>query len=113
MVSEECPYCHKFLGAELVSKQEIDTAEMLKEKDIFYKLGVPVDTGEKIVENPEMFATYKLGFKCRQCGKEWSKLTVEGVRAPKEYVENEDPESDYDDGSEEADGEEEDQFVEE
>lgn len=96
MVLEECPFCHKFLAAELISKQEIDTAEMLKEKDVFYKLGVPVETGERIADNPEMFATFKLGFKCRQCGKEWSKLTIEGVTVPKEYAESEDEGADGD-----------------
>ena len=112
MVSEECPFCHKFLGAELVSKQGIDIADMLKEKDVFYRLGVPVETGERIAENPEMFATYKLGFKCRQCGKEWSKLKIEGIKIPKEYVEGEDEESDYDlERDEEAVGEE--QYAEE
>ena len=111
LVSEECPYCHKFLGAELVSKQEIDTADILKEKDIFYKLGVPVETGERITENPEQFVTYKLGFKCRQCGKEWSKLKLEGVKTPKGYTESEDDEPDYN-GESEEDPEEE-QFAEE
>jgi hypothetical protein len=96
LVLEECPFCHKFLAAELISKQEIDTADMLKEKDVFYRLGVPVETGERIAANPEMFITYQLGFKCLQCGKEWSKLKVEGVSKPKEYAESEDEESDYD-----------------
>lgn len=102
MVLEECPFCHKFLAAELISKQEIDTAEMLKEKDAFYRLGIPVETGERIVDNPEMFVTYKLGFKCRQCGKEWTKLKLESVQVPKEYAETEEEKSDY-----ESDGEEE------
>lgn len=112
MVSEECPYCHKFLGAELVTKQEIDTANILKEKDAFYRLGVPVETGEKMVENPEMFVTYKLGFKCRQCGKEWSNFKVEGVKVPRESAEGEDEVSDFDVEVDEDDPVEE-QFAEE
>ena len=110
MVLEECPFCHKFLAAELISKLEIDTAEILKEKDVFYKLGVPVETGERMTDNPEMFLTYKLGFKCRQCGKEWSKLKVEGVKTPKDHGESDGEESDYDDEGDEV-GEE--QFAEE
>lgn len=102
MVLEECPYCHKFLAAELISKQEIDTAEVLKEKDIFYRMGIPIETGERITDNPEAFLTYKFAYKCRQCGKEWSKLKVEEVQLPKEYAESEAEESDFD-----ADGEEE------
>ena len=111
MALEECPFCHKFLAAELVSKQKIDTADMLKEKDVFYRLGVPVETGERLAENPEMFVTHKLGFKCRQCGKEWSKLKVEGVRMPREYADGEEEESDYDLEREEEAGEE--QYAEE
>lgn len=113
MVSEECPYCHKFLGAELVTKQVIDTADILKEKDAFYKLGVPVETGERITENPELFVTYKLGFKCRQCGKEWSKLKLEGVKVPKEYAESEDEETDNDGESDEEEEPADEQFAEE
>ena len=112
MVLEECPFCHKFLAAELVSKQVVDTAEVLKEKDVFYKLGVPVETGERMADNPEMFVTYKLGFKCRQCGKEWSGLKVEGIQAPKEYAETEEEESDNDPQGEEEEAREE-QYAEE
>ena len=110
---EECPYCHKFLAAELVSKQKIDTADLLKEKDVFYKLGVPVETGERIAENPEMCVAYKLGFKCRQCGKEWSNLKIEGIKFPEEYNESEDEESDYDPDREEDEAAGEQQYAEE
>ena len=109
---EECPFCHKFLAAELVSKQAIETAEMLKEKDVFFRLGVPVETGERIADNPELFITYKLGFKCHQCGKEWSKLKVESVQVTKEYAESEDEASEYDIEKEEEEAREE-QYAEE
>jgi hypothetical protein len=113
LVLEECPFCHKFLAAELITKQEIDTADMLKEKDVFYKLGVPIETGVRIADNPEMFVTYKLGFKCRQCGKEWSKVKVEGITIPKETAEAESEESDYDTEMEEQEEAREEQYAEE
>ena len=70
MVLEECPFCHKFLVAELLSKAEIDTAEALKEKDAFFKMGITIETGERVVDHPEGFITYRFAYRCRDCGKE-------------------------------------------
>ncbi|HEV2119113.1 MAG TPA: hypothetical protein VGS11_03245 [Candidatus Bathyarchaeia archaeon] len=100
MVLEECPFCHKFLAAELLSKTVIDTAEALKEKDVFFKMGLPIETGERVADHPEAFVTYKFAYKCRDCGKEWTKLRLEEVGLPREFVEDEEEKSDYDADSE-------------
>jgi hypothetical protein len=106
LVLEECPFCHKFLAAELLSKEEIDTAEALKEKDAFFKMGITIETGERIAEHPEAFVTDRFAFKCRDCGREWTKFRVREVGVPKGYVEDEEEKTDYDGEKEEDDSRE-------
>ncbi len=89
MDSEECPFCHKFLGAELLSREEADTREVLKEKDLFLKTGLTVEAGERIAEHPDSFVTYKFAYRCRECGKEWARFQIRKVEISKEYVEDE------------------------
>ena len=97
---EECPFCHKFLAAELLSKEEIDTAEALKEKDAFFKMGITIETGERVADHPEAFIAYRFLYKCRDCGKEWSKFQIREVGVPREYAEDEEEKADYDAGRE-------------
>ncbi len=107
LVLEECPFCHKFLAAELLSKEEVDTAETLKVKDIFFKMGLTIETGERVADHPEAFITYRFAYRCRDCGKEWDKFRVREVGIPKEYVEDEEEKTEYDAGNEEEDAREE------
>jgi hypothetical protein len=103
LVLEECPFCHKFLAGELMSKEVVDTAEALKEKDALFKMGITIETGERIADHPGAFVTYRFAYRCRECGKEWNKFKVRDVEVPREYVEDEEEKTDYD-----ADGEDED-----
>ena len=107
MVLEECPFCHKFLAAELLSKEEIDTAETLNEKDAFFRMGITIETGERVADHPEAFITYRFVYKCRDCGKEWSKLKIREVGLPREYAEDEEEKTDYDAAKEEEEAREE------
>ena len=107
MVSEECPFCHKFLAGELLSKEEIDTVEALKEKDAFFKMGITIETGERMADHPEAFVTSKFAYKCRDCGKEWNKFKVREVGIPREYLEDEEERTDYEADKDEEDGREE------
>ena len=107
LVLEECPFCHKFLAAELLSKEEVDTAETLKEKDVFFKMGLTIETGERVADHPEAFITYRFAYRCRDCGREWTKFRVREVGIPKEYVEDEEEKTDYDAGNEEEEAREE------
>jgi len=107
LVLEECPFCHKFLAAELLSKEEVDTAETLKEKDVFFKMGLTIEAGEMVADHPEAFITHKFAYRCRDCGKEWAKFKVSEVGIPKEYVEDEEEKTDYDTEREEEDAREE------
>jgi len=104
---EECPFCHKFLAGELLSKEEIDTAEALKEKDAFFKMGISIETGERVADNPEAFITYRFVYKCGDCGKEWNKFRIRETGGPREYAEDEEEKIDYDAGKEEEDPREE------
>jgi hypothetical protein len=96
LVLEECPFCYKFLAAELMSKTEVDTSEVLKEKDVFFKLGLAIDTGERVADHPEAFITNRLTYRCRDCGKEWTRFRIREVELPKEFVEDEEEKTDYD-----------------
>ncbi len=107
MVLEECPFCHKFLAGELLSKEEIDTSEALKEKDAFFKMGITIETGEAIADHPENFVTYRFAYRCRDCGKEWAKFSVREVGVPREYAEDEEERTDSDPEREEEDAREE------
>jgi len=107
LVSEECPFCHKFLAGELMSKEEIDTAEALKEKDAFFKMGISIETGERVADNPKAFITYRFAYKCGDCGKEWNKFRIREAGSPREYAEDEEEKIDYDGGKEEEDAREE------
>jgi len=107
LVLEECPFCHKFLAAELLSKEEMDTTEALKEKDAFFRMGVTIETGERVADHPEDFITYRFAYRCRDCGKEWAKFSVREVEIPKEYVEDEEEKTEYDAEKEEEDAREE------
>jgi hypothetical protein len=104
---EECPFCHKFLAAELLSKDVVDTAEALKEKDAFFKMGITIETGERVADRPEAFIAYRFVYRCRDCGKEWAKFRVREVGIPREYVEDEEEKTDYDAEREEEDAREE------
>jgi len=107
LVSEECPFCHKFLAAELMSKEEMDTGEALKEKDALFRMGISIETGERIVDHPEAFVTYRFAYRCRDCQKEWNKLEVQEAGIPGESVEDKEERTDYDAGREEEDAREE------
>ena len=107
MPLEECPFCHNFLGAELLSKEEIDTAQALKEKDAFFKMGITVETGERLADHPEAFVADRFAYRCRECGKEWTKFRVRDVGINREEVEDEEEKTGFDARKEEEDATEE------
>jgi hypothetical protein len=113
MVLRECPYCHRPLEAQLLSKEEIDSSEATKVSDFpllagsmrgmtqggvtpYSSAGVMglvlgMDESERnaIAMNPEAFITYKMTYRCKHCGKEWAKISVETKPLPREYVADE------------------------
>jgi len=111
LVSEECPFCHKFLAAELLSKEELDTTEALKEKDVFFKMGITIETGERVADHPEAFITSRFAYRCKECGKEWAKFSVREIETPGEYIEDGEEKTDYDAGKEEEEDVREEQYA--
>ncbi len=95
LVLKECPFCHRPFEAELVSKEQIDSSEVTKQRDVFFGGGRVVSI-DRIADHPEAYITYKLTYRCKHCGKEWSKLDVEEVGLSKEYVEDEEEKTEYD-----------------
>ncbi len=109
LVLKECPFCHRPFEAELVSKEQIDSREVTKQRDVFFEgsgripgtltrapLTGPEVEIERIADHPEAYITNKLTYRCKHCGKEWTKLSVEEVGIPKEYVEDEEEKTEYD-----------------
>ncbi len=109
MVLKECPLCHRPFEAQLLSKEQIDASEVTKQGDFFVEgstgvLGTQVHRPvmgpeisiERIADHPEAYITYKLTYRCKHCGKEWSKLEVQEVGLSKEYVKDEEEKTEYD-----------------
>ena len=90
-----------------MSKEEIDTAEALKEKDAFFKMGITIETGERVADHPEAFVTSRFAYRCGECGKDWTKFRVREVGVHREYVEDEEEKTDYDEAKDEEDAREE------
>ncbi len=94
------------MAGHLVSKEEIDSSELAKQTD-FYPMprtgrgprGAAVwpEGGiRRIADHPEELVAYRLTYKCKDCGKEWGKTSVENIQIPREYVKDEEEKTDYD-----------------
>jgi hypothetical protein len=101
------------LEAQLLSKEEIDSSEATKVNDFPLEMSltgritqgglapmsatgaagmtIGLDESEKsaIAMKPEAFLTYKMTYRCKHCGKEWTKIAIEEKPLPREYVINE------------------------
>lgn len=95
----------------LVSRIEVDSSELAKTTDfadtkwvtggrllsVWSLLGVGGGPRpEGIVARPEAYITYKLTYKCKDCGKQWTRLSVKEVPIPESYVESEGEKMEYD-----------------
>jgi ribosomal protein L37AE/L43A len=72
----ECPFCHKHFAAELISRDHVDTSE-LKAED--FPMVRPPMRGPSLGLRPvtEVYVTFKLNYRCKHCGREWSKISTE------------------------------------
>jgi hypothetical protein len=103
LVLRECPFCHRPLEALLLSKEEIDSSEATKVSDFPVEmspltgmtqgglslgtiLGLDESERNAIAMNPEAFITYRLTYRCKHCGKEWTKISSEEKPLPRDYV---------------------------
>ncbi len=124
MVLRECPFCHRPFEAELLSKEQVDSSEVTRVSDfpvewarggqvseggLYFSsvFGPTEDERAAVAARPEAFITYKALYKCKHCGKEWTKLSVEEIPIPREYVEDEEEKTDYDAHVEEEEAREE------
>ncbi len=126
MVLKSCPFCHRPFDAELLSKEQIESRELTKFTDsaavysmggqmeqggLYYSMisGPTEDERAAVAMHPEAFLTHRSIYKCKHCGKEWAKISVEEIPLPREYVEDEerDEKSDYDAHVEEEEAREE------
>ena len=116
MVLHQCPFCHRPFEAELLSKEQVDSSEVANVGDFPLEtrfaggltegglvvsrgslvLGLSDDEKEAVAMHPEAFMTYKALYKCKHCGKEWTKISVEEKPIPRAYVEAEEEKTDYD-----------------
>lgn len=128
MVLRECPFCHRPFEAEALSKEQVDSNEVTKVSDFPSEknpltgqinqggfvmsrgslvLGLSEEEKNTVAMRPEAFITYKLSYRCRHCGKEWTKLQVEEKPIPRAYIEDEEEKTDYDAHVEEKEAREE------
>jgi len=134
MVLRECPYCHRPFEAQLLSKEEIDSSEATKVGDFPLEMSplggvsegglTPVRAGgimgvvlgldgsmkNSIALHPEAFITYRMTYRCKHCGKEWTKISAETILLPRDYVIDEEEKTDADADTEEEEAREE-QYV--
>jgi|SRR6267143_5816554 len=127
MVLRECPFCHRPFEAELLSKEQIDASEAASVGDFPIEtnwaggiteggllisrgsmvLPLSAEEREAVAVSPAAFITYKSLYKCKHCGKEWTKISVEAKKIPRAYVEDEGEKTDYDAHVEEEEAREE------
>jgi hypothetical protein len=120
LVLEECPFCHRLLAAEQISKEQVDSSIVAEQSasagsgtggvGLTGMLMLALEPGvsvEGVASNPEDFITYKLGYRCKHCGKQWTRLSVKAVEIPESYVKNEEEKTDYDADKEEEEPREE------
>ena len=95
----------------MLSKEQVDSSEEarvgdfpvetnwaggLREGGLVLGRGISDDEKEASAMQPEAFITYKSLYKCKHCGKEWTKISVEAKPIPRAYVEDEGEKTDYD-----------------
>jgi hypothetical protein len=90
-----------------LSKEVIDAAEALKEKDALFKMGITIETGERLADHPDDFIAERFAYRCKECGKDWTKFKVREVGINREDVEDDEGKVDFDAGKEEEDAREE------
>jgi len=59
-------------------------------------LGLSDDRRQAVAMRSEAFITYQLNYRCKHCGKEWTKISVEEKQIPREYLEEDREKTDYD-----------------
>jgi hypothetical protein len=104
------------LVAELLAKEQVDSAEVTKVSDFPMEensftgqimqggfamnqglliLGLSEGERQAVAMRPEAFISYRLSYRCKHCGKTWTKL-VEKKPLPRAYVVDEEEKTDYD-----------------
>jgi hypothetical protein len=120
MVFRECPFCHRPGEVQLLSKTEIDSSEATRVSDFPVEMspiqgitqggltpgtatgimglvfGLDESDKNAIALHPEAFLTYKMTYRCKHCGKEWTSISVEEKPLPRGYVINEEEKTDAD-----------------
>jgi len=100
------------MAAELVSKKQVDANLMDRPSDFPNAEDVRrVSTAGRMdavagsiaaVDRPtpapksEQVMAFKFTYKCKHCGKEWSKVSTQDVQVPREYVEGEEEKTELD-----------------
>jgi hypothetical protein len=117
---DECPFCHKPFAVQEVSKEQVDSALVKSSTQPGRvgttrlsrlgsgQLGQPPSPERPEYAPSEDFLTYQVPYRCKYCGKEWTKLEEKEVDIPRSYVGAEQEKTDVDAGREEEAAREED-----
>ena len=93
MVLDSCPFCRRPFAAEQVSREPVDssTEDMLKDPPRIassrYSPTMDPRPAQSWDPTPvEFFTTYKIVYKCKHCGKEWSKTETEEREVDRKFA---------------------------
>lgn len=83
MVFDECPFCHRPFSAERVSREEVDsnTEGLLLEPP---RMGIGRGPRSPAPSPVEIFLTYKTTYRCKHCGKEWTRTSEDEKSIPRD-----------------------------
>ena len=73
-------------------------------------MGLDESERNAVAIHPEAFITYRMTYRCKHCGKEWTKISVEAKPLPRDYVIDEAEKTDAD-GEVEAEEAREEEYV--
>jgi hypothetical protein len=112
LVLGECPFCHKFFEAELVSREEIDATELAKEETALGEeagkekppsisrgraqwapIGEPGSEhwpefraeARGLVDPRGIFLADRSRYRSKNCGKEWTKTSYKYAKVPEDF----------------------------
>ena len=99
--ARDFPAGGQLIGSEVLAKaRDFRAGGQLEQGGLYHSMitGPTDDERDAFALNPEAFLTYRVIYRCKHCGKEWTHISVEEKGIPREYFEDEedDEKTEYD-----------------